>query len=91
MSISYLELCSAGDKDCSIGSVSAAVMGMSMGGLEGVLGEGREQKIGVQKFYYYPISVKGRAYTLQVRYEVNMQKKAAGGRVGNVVSEVNYY
>lgn len=91
LSIDYLKLCMDGDIDCSIDSVSNAVTGMTMGALEGVLGEGREQRIQGQKLYYYPVSVKGRTYTLQVKYEVNFQKRPGGGQVGNVVSEVNYY
>lgn len=91
LGVTYLQLCIDGDEDCSIGSVAGMVMGMSMGALEGVLGEGREQSIMGEKIYYYPIAIKGNGYTLQVQYEVNYTKTASGGRVGNCVSEVNYY
>lgn len=50
--LEYLRLCMAGDKDCDVGTLAFALQGSRMGPVEALLGEGREQKLGIEHYFY---------------------------------------
>ncbi len=88
--IEYLRLCISGNKDCTIGTLAFMLQGSRMGPFEELLGEGREQKFGTERFFYYSLSIHSGRYRLQVQYDVNRTRVPEGGQVGNVIREVDF-